>query len=207
MTDRQDDRRESPDAAPAGAPGVPAEGVTGVASGSLGTAANLEETQVFRTADLQVAPMAPALPAAAEVPAAAAVLAVPAASPAPIPRAAVEGPRATAHTAAAVTPTPEPVAASAIRPAKTARPTRSGQDHPSRLRGLAGVLAAALVVLVGLAILTTARQGPTGLGGTPPQAGSTPTAQPATDAPKEDDDGKGNGKGNSKGNGKGNGND
>src|SRR6185436_11268492 len=46
-------RKRSTAKGPAEAP------ITGVASGSLGTAANLDDTQVLRTADLQAAAAAP----------------------------------------------------------------------------------------------------------------------------------------------------
>jgi hypothetical protein len=131
--------------------------VTGVAAGGLGTAANLEETQVLRTTDIDALESAAAQPA-------------------------------------------EPVPAASIERVPTPRVRSSAQPA----RGLAGVLAVALVVLAGVAIIATRDDGTAGAGSVLPPAGST--APMATAAPDREEGREGNGDKGKKCNGKGRGN-
>ena len=154
--------------------------VTGVARGGMGTAANLEETQVLRTEDLRSWAVAAAAEPEQRPEPAAEPAPEPAAEPAPVAAA----PVAVAAVAAA------PVAAAT----RTRRATRSpGRD---RFAGLAGMLAILFVVLAGAAFLVSRDDG------------SGPAIVPAADAtqtpaPTEDRGGKKDEKGNCKGKGHG----
>ena len=167
---------------------------TGVAGGSLGTAANLEDTQVYELEDLQVPEPEPARedPSAPELAMAPGSEAVPAAAP-------------VASTPRAQRPAPMPVVFH--EPIAAARPTRS--------RPIAGgaIAAAVLVAVIGggalLALANDERDGGSGSGAGAPTAGAT--AAPATEAPNEGgggggggNNGNGNGKGKGNGGGKGN---
>lgn len=163
---------------------------TGVARGGLGTGANLDDTQVLSSAELARAA------AAVEQ---------------DRPHSATEGSAAAiSHAraeAAAPAPSAAPTAAAAVGPAAP-RPARPVDQ---RGRGLAGVLAAALAVLAGVALVVSQGGDPVD----PALAAPTvlATEQPngnAADPDREDrDKGKdcrGNGRGNGCGNGNGNGN-
>jgi len=143
---------------------------TGVATGGLGTAANLDDTQILRTAGL----------------------------------AEVEDEEAEAEVGPEVGPElVEPVVAT-VDPSPVPDPVRhvvarSGAGPGShRARGLAGLLAAVLVVLAGIAVLTTRDEGTLGVG-TVPSVGAAPTAEPTADS--DDRDGKRKCKGKGRGNG------
>jgi len=157
--------------------------VTGVARGGMGTAANLEETQVLRTEDLRS--WAAAAEAEPEQPP------EPAAEPAPVAAAPV-----VAESGAAAPVAVAPVAAAPVAAAtRTRRATRSpGRD---RFAGLAGMLAILFVVLAGAAYVVSRDDG------------SGPAIVPAADAtqtpaPTEDRGGKKDEKGNCNGKGHGN---
>jgi hypothetical protein len=184
---------------PANAP-PRAEGVTGVASGALGTAANLDETQVLTAADLDAHQAVDAEPA---------IEAEPAVAPA------ASGSLPPAASAARVRPAPRPpapagargprqVEAAPVLPVVATGISRTAAGRPSRFGGLAGLLAVGLMLLVGLAILSTRGNGVASVGGTPPHAGSTPTQAVPTEKPKAGGKDKGHGNGNGNGNGEGN---
>lgn len=177
------------EARPAPNPDAP---ITGVASGSLGTAANLDDTQVMRTADLQRA---------------AAELAVPAwltDDAPPLPGA----------SGAFVEPTPDPhdlPAPEHVRPRERVqprqRPRAGSQPGPGprvsrRTSALAGAAAGAvLVLLAGAALLGHAGSltPNSGVGQGPPFTESslapvaTPTAEPTNEGKGCHGKGKGNG--------------
>ena len=199
MTARRRTTTARPDLPIAPAP-TAAGTYTGVAGGSLGTAANLEDTQVYQLEDLQApepemgrefaiareSPVAPELAIAPEPDV------VPAAAP-------------VARTPRGQRPTPSPVVFD--EPVSAVRPVRS--------RPIAGgaIAAAVLVAVIGggalLALAGDERDDGAGTGAGAPTAGAT--VAPATAAPNDGggggdggNNGKGNGNGN--GNGKGNGN-
>lgn len=122
-------------------PALP-EGVTGVASGYLGTRANLDDTLVVRTLD----PLEP-----------------PAFEPELRPPEIELGDRVEPGTSAIVDPQPDievaPAAAAPVEPIVLRRRTRSGDNWG---RALAGVLAIAFVALAGLVVATTAPLGTLG---------------------------------------------
>lgn len=154
--------------------------ITGVASGGLGTAANLDDTQVMRTADLERA---------------AAEIGVPAwltNDPPPLPPAEEQIP--------AATPEAAPEHLQPRERVKPARRARSSAEGGRRTTALAGAVAGALLVLVvGAAML-----GAMGGFGTNPAAGgppfadgtqaplATPTAEPQKKGKGEGCHGKGN---------------
>ena len=166
--------------------------VTGVASGGLGTAANLEDTQILRNQDLAEAAASQAEPVehvAAPAPAPASV--------APQPSAPVARPKIA------------PVPAAPVRPTVAARGTSSNR-RPGR--GLAGLLAAALVVLAGVAFVVSRGDDTLGAGQALPSVAAPATAAPDANADdrKEPDDRDDRGKDKDKpchgnGNGRGNG--
>ena len=199
---------------------APNGSVTGVARGGLGTAANLEDTQVLLTSDLQAAakeverapvqgPTAAPEREVAPPPVAPqprpAVKPVPVAVPATPPVAAASAP-ASAGVASAAGPPPDQSAP--VRRVPTVQPV--GARHPSAAqpgRGLAGVLAAAFLVLAGVAFVVSRGDGTIDAGGSVPGATAPATADPVvTERPEEDNDGDGKGKGKGNGNGKGRGN-
>jgi hypothetical protein len=96
---------------------------------------------------------------------------------------------------------PKPVA-TPPRVAAVRRRERATRRTPNRFAGLAGVLAVVLVVLAGVAILTT-RDGGLAGSGTQPGAAATPTAEPAASQADNGGGGKKDGKGNGKGKGNG----
>lgn len=152
--------------------------VTGVARGGLGTATNLDDTQVYALDELrdpQAAQPEPELPFES--------------TPEPEPPARVAQP---------ARPTPAPAAPVATAADTMARPGRS-RGNP--IVGVAAVVAAvALLVVVGSSWLTN-RDGGLSVGQTLPTAGASsvlPSESPG-------DSGGGNGKGNGNGNGNGNG--
>jgi hypothetical protein len=163
--------------------------VTGVASGGMGTGANLEDTQEFRTEDL-----------------------VEAAASAPEPPASL-APAAGVPVSAARAPVAEPIAVP-VKSAPVHATTVPRRPSPTRPpgRGIAGLLAAALIVLAGVAFVVSRDDGELAAGQTVPSA-----AAPATQAPdanagggKGDGPGNGNDRGKDKdkpcnGNGRGNG--
>ena len=172
-----------------------AASVTGVASGGLGTGANLEDTQVFRTEDLAAPAAETAQPH--ESPA------VPAANPVLVAVA----------SAPIAEPIARPVPAAPVRP--TVVPRRSSSNRPAG-RGVAGLLAAALVVLAGVAFVVTQDDGTVDAGQAVPSAAAPATAAPDANAGggNGNDPGRGNDGGNGKdkdkpchGNGNGRGND
>lgn len=191
-------------------PPRPTSSVTGVARGGLGTGANLDETQVLLTKDLQAAarsverpngrpegrdferaddrPVAPAQHV--EV------------APAHVQPASVEP--AAVQPAAVQTAPLQPVPVQAAPPTARTRPVAARRPTARRGRGLAGLLAATFLVLAGVAFVVSRNDGTISAGGSVPNATAPATADPvATDAPI---DGNGNGKGGGKGNGNGNGN-
>ena len=140
--------------------------VTGVASGGLGTGANLEDTQVFHTEDL--AASAPRTPdPIAETPEPIAAAPAPPVSPEPAP----------VHPAKPVASPPDASAPDASAPVSPVVPARSGRGSPNRQpgRGLAGLLAAALVVLAGVAFVVASNDGTFGAGESVPSAGAPAT--------------------------------
>jgi hypothetical protein len=171
-------------------PDPPKTAVTGVAVGGLGTGANLEETQVLRTTDLEAFEGAelddgqPPVDSHAVAPADD-VTASPGASVAPAATMAAGAP---AHA--------ERVAAAPIEPA-AARPRVRSSPRPAR--GLAGVLAIAFVLLAGMAMLATRDDGSAGAVPALLPTGSATTAEtPGPDRERDDDRDKGkkcNGKG------------
>lgn len=167
--------------------------VTGVASGGFGTAANLEETQVLRTANLEAFQALEAERSLTPEPGEAASPGEPVVRVAAAPIVASQ-PTAPPDAATPVAFAPAPVHAVAAARTRSTRTT----SNPKLFAGMAGVLAVVLVVLAGLAILTTNGNSLAGPGGAPPAAGSTPTAEPATADP--DTGGSGGGKGHGKGN-------
>jgi len=168
--------------------------VTGVASGGLGTAANLEDTQVLRNEDLAEAAASQAEPVE------------PAAPPAPAPASIAPQP-----SPPVARPKVAPVPPAPVRP--TVVPRRTSSSRPPG-RGLAGLLAAALVVLAGVAFVVSRNDGTLGAGQAVPSATAPATAAPDGKADggngEGDDNDKGNGKDKDKpcnGNGNGRGND
>lgn len=162
-----------------------AASVTGVAAGGLGTGANLEDTQVFRTEDLAAPAAETAEPQ--ESPA------VPTAKPVPVPVA----------SASVAEPIPAPVPSAPVRPT-VVPPGASSNRQPGR--GLAGLLAAALVVLAGVAFVVSRGDNTLGAGQTVPSAAAPATERP--DGAGTGDGGNGDGGGKDKGkscNGNGNG--
>ena len=162
---------------------------TGVAGGSLGTAANLEDTQVYQLDDLQEPELEPEL----------------ASAPAPEPE------RFSAPAAAPdVASTPAPVVFAA--PVSPSRPTTRATTSRTPSRPItAGALAtAALVAVIGGAVLLSLANGGadprigSGAGGTETGQTAAPTIDAATQPP-EAGGGGGNGHGNGGGNGHGNG--
>lgn len=164
----------------------PVAAATGVASGGLGTGANLDDTQVFLTKDLAVSEASGAAPDAEGPPEPSAepvhhesVAHEPVAQP-------VEAPASSVPIGAAVAsppappaqpepPAPTPVHAAPVHPTVARRESGS---HRQRRRGLAGVLAATLVVLAGVAFLVTREAATPAAGQTVPSAGAPATAQP-----------------------------
>ena len=172
--------------------------ITGVASGGLGTAANLDDTQVLSTADLQAA--APMWldepdPAAAQQPDVLPPEDLAALQKAPIPLA---------------TPTPEPAEPTIAVPVKAtgAVPVQRASTSPVQRRGssaaeregsgprrgrsapaLAGVIAVVVLLLVaGAGFVSQLDLGIANLpGGGPTSSAAAPTATPAaTEAPKQE---------------------
>lgn len=169
--------------------------VTGVASGGLGTAANLEDTQLWSLDDLQV-PEDGAI-AEPEV----------VAEPAPVRAPAVDRPRAN-HDRVERLAYAQP--AERVEPSK---PLPAPVLPPPRGKRRTGVIAAAAIGLIALAALLAFRDGFPGgaTGGSGDAAGAFPSLPPGassgplvTTAP--DAGGGGGGKKNGNGNGKGNGN-
>ena len=177
-------KRRPEHAAPDDSPAL----VTGVASGGLGTGANLDETQVLRTT--QAAPEEHAAFAAAEP---SPVDSGPVAPDPAMPAAAAPAAVASApDESAPVEPAPvAPIRSTGVRP----RPDARGRPA----RALAGVLAAVFLVLAGVAFLTTAKEATLGTGQSAPAIGPAVTAEPT--AGEGDGDGKCKGKGNGNGNG------
>jgi hypothetical protein len=176
---------------PAPKPDAP---ITGVASGSLGTAANLDDTQVMRTADLERAAAESAVPA----------WLTDDAPPLPDEQDAWDD-------EAAVEPAPVTRAVPArehvqpperVRPRSPVKPRpRGGSNRGGRLTSaLAGAVAGALLVLVAGAALL----GAMGAFGTNPATGGppfadateTPAAMPTAEPTKAPKDCHGKGKGN-----------
>ena len=155
--------------------------VTGVASGGLGTGANLEDTQVFRTEDLAEAAASPAEPVA--TPTAAPAAGAPHAA-APVDAATAEPVPARLAPAPVAEPIAGPVPAAPVRSAVV--PRRNSPNRPPG-RGIAGLLAAALVVLAGVAFVVSRDDATLDAGQALPSA-----AEPATAAPDANADG-GNG--------------
>jgi len=172
----------------------PVAAATGVAAGGLGTGANLDETQVFRTEELAKPSASRAAPPAEPEPVTNPEMAEVAAEPVPTP---VSPP----------TPAPTPIAPAPV----VARRATSPRER--RGRGLAGVLAAALVVLAGVAFVVTRDAGTPVAGQTVPSAAAPATAPPEGNGAAGDGDDRGRdgaGKDNGKdkpcnGNGKGRG--
>src|SRR5688572_21582763 len=152
-----------------------AAAVTGVASGGLGTAANLEDTQVLRNEDLAEAAASQAEPVE------------PAAPPAPAP-----GSVALQPSPPVARPTVAPVPPAPVRP--TVVPRRTSPSRPPG-RGLAGLLAAALIVLAGVAFVVSRDDNTLGAGQAVPSAAAPATAAPDANA----DGGKGGGDGDDRG--------
>ncbi len=211
---RNEDAAASSEDAPEGT-------ATGVATGGLGTAANLEDTQVLSSAELAAAAAA-VEPDRAEPPPPGATAGTPAAA---WPVAAAAGTTATAGQAAAASPgqgpsgqaapaLSSPINASAVGAAPVhaapVRAVRAGRERadPHRGRGLAAVLAAALVVLGGVAFvigqggdpIDPARAAPTTLSTVAPDG----DAAGEKDREPDEDKNKGNGK-DCRGNGRGHG--
>jgi len=180
--------------------------ITGVAGGSLGTAANLDDTQVLATEDLKAA--APAwldddAPGVAGEPPAS-VPPVPLAAPVetPAPRKAtvalVATPPASAPPASAPPASAPPASAPLAQPVAVRPSTRSRRSMPA----LAGVAALVLLLLVaGSGFLSqldlglgTGPAGPGATAGALVEAQASPTAEPK-------EAGKGNGKCHGKGRG------
>jgi hypothetical protein len=166
MTTRRRSRGAKPDAP-----------ITGVAGGSLGTAANLDDTQVFSTAELLAAApeTAPEAPVAAPAVAPAAHEAVPDA-------ATLESAPTAAY----------PVQVSAVRAA-----ARDRRRETHRLPAMAGLVVVLVLALVaGAGILSTLDFGAADLPAlNQPSSEVGPTAPPATPKPKgkEGKEGKGHG--------------
>jgi hypothetical protein len=187
---------------------------TGVATGSLGTAANLEDTQVFSSAELAAAAAAAAEqhPDAGQRPQPLRLGRATGnepmrADPAEQAPATAASPVAVAVAAAsadhAPTPAPPPPAgAQRVQGPVTTRRASSG----SRGRGLAGVLAAALVVLAGVAFVVSQNDATIDAGQTLPSAAGPATTNPDQAGGGGNDADPGNGKGRGKDcNGNGNG--
>ena len=146
--------------------------ITGVAAGSLGTAANLDDTQVIRTEDLHAAAAAPvAAPpestSAASAPRASTPVSAAVASAPPGPRAA---PRQRPRPRPRSQPQPQP------------RPLRQSTTRPRlALAGAGGF--AALLLIAGAGFFS---QLDLGIAAVPTIPGAAPTAAPAagTPAPK-----------------------
>lgn len=184
--------------------------VTGVARGNLGTATNLDDTQVYALDELRAA--AAAAPAdATDAPPAAVPIAAPD-SGAPEFESAAEPPPVVPIRAQTLDPQPRP---EPVRPraAVIARRSMSPRGNPGRRTGL--IAAAAVAAILGGAVLLTVRDG--SLGG-PGSAGAgsggavvvpssvVPTEPPAaTPPPKAGGGGGGGGNGRGGGNGHGNG--
>jgi len=195
-------RPAATDAAPAAreagsAPSAADAPITGVASGNLGTAANLDDTQVMRTADLQRAAAAiagptwltddaPPLPDEPEAWASGSVV-EPVPDPRDVPVRERVQPRERVQSRARAKAGPQP---------------RRGVNVSRRTSALAGVAAGAvLVLLAGAALLGNPGSLTTnsGVGQGPPFAESsfepfaTPSAEPTKDAKSCHGKGKGNG--------------
>ena len=136
--------------------------ITGVASGNLGTAANLDDTQVMRTADLERAAAAFAVPAWLTN------------DPPPLPLVEEQIPAAAPEPARG----PDPEHVQPPERVKPARRARSSVDGGRRTTALAGAVVGALLVLV----IGAAMLGAMGGFGTSPAAGGPPFAD-ATQAP------------------------
>ena len=137
--------------------------ITGVASGSLGTAANLDDTQVMRTADLQRAAAEVAVPAwlTDDAP--------------PLP----EEPEAwAAEPVPARKHVQPPERVQPREPVKARRRAASGTDRDRRRTALTGAVAGAFLVLV----IGAGMLGAMGGFGTNPAAAEPPLAE-ATQAP------------------------
>jgi hypothetical protein len=172
MNDDQErpDSEEAPTVRPA----------TGVATGNLGTASNLEDTQVYRIADLVEEEPVDAVPPPEQI-----------SDAAPID--------AATNPAAPVAPV-QAVAARHPRRRRIAGPAMPFRRQPvARMAGLAA--AAAVLVLGAFVILSSGG----GLAGGPGQAASTDVGAAATVEPTAAPDGSEKGDGKGKGNGKGNG--
>ncbi len=187
----------------------PAAPVTGVATGGLGTGANLEDTQVFRTEDLGPAQAAdadpPAGPAEHDLAAQHADPAEPAVPPPAVPPMA-------ALPVEPVQREPVPLAPAPSGPVQATVSPRRASIGQQRGRGIAGLLAAALVVLTGVAFMVSRDDNTLGAGQTAPSAEAPATANPDGNntggGGGGDDPGKGKDKDNDKGchgNGRGNG--
>lgn len=166
----------------------------------MGTAANLEETQVYRTEDLRSWADAPESAPPEDAPESAPELVQhPAPEPAPVAAAAIAAaPVAAAPVAAApaaAAPVAAPVTAGPVAAATRAHRIASSPRR-DRFAGLAGILAVLFVVLAGAVLVTTQNGGP----GIAPAAEASPTPAPT----EADRGGKNDEKGNCKGKGHGN---
>jgi hypothetical protein len=175
-------KRSKPNASP-DRPDSPDSPVTGVASGNLGTAANLEDTQVLRIADLEAA--APGwLEAESSPPQPGSIPPEELALLQPAPTSTARGQRALARTAAA----PAHEAPSPARPA--AAPARPGPATPAGHRPHRGALALAggiaLLVLLLIGGSGVISQLDLGAAAKPSLAGVAPGAAPSpTQAPNQ----------------------
>jgi hypothetical protein len=166
--------------------------ITGVAAGSLGTAANLDDTQVMRTEDLKAdAPdwLADNGPAVARAPAA-----IPPEELAPVPA----PPRATPAKPVAPVETPPPRAAAIAPPQETAVGSRPAAVQSSTrgrrsVPALAGVAALVLLLLIAGSGFFSQLDLGSGSGPAPAASGNAllEAAPSATPAPKEGKGGSG----------------
>jgi len=167
--------------------------ITGVAAGSLGTAANLDDTQVFSTVELQ-APAAESEADGAPEKADAAREAAPPPGPDPAPprEPVLEAIPTAAYSVGATSPK---ASASTPQPAPVVRAPRRGSDSRPALAGVAALVV--LILIAGAGILSTLDLGAAGgpaFGTEPSNAG--PTAPAETPAPKgKEDRGGGHGHG------------
>jgi hypothetical protein len=192
------------------APAEPAA-VTGVASGGLGTAANLEDTQLWDLEELrapgQVPDPEPKI--AAEVPRAPAKAQADAAAPAAAPAATaaranapVRKPRATrspSRSERAIVQEPQPLPASVVRP-------RGGQRRTAPIAAAAiGILVLATVLALRDGLPGGTTRGSGDAAGAFPSVPSIATSAPKATAKPDAGSGGGHGNGGGKGNGKGHG--